>query len=925
MNIEALCKNVKVYGKDKYNNIVLIPLSRYSVEELLNKRMVYRIEINSNDISIADIIALTGNNTKSTISILPELIYGEEVDSPKSIGITIIFANSIKFKTQKPLNLSMYFHNQTKLVKICNIEYNYLLNSSSMFAGCSSLVEIPVVDTSNATNMSRMFAYCTSLAKIPALDTSNATDMSGMFARCTSLVKLPALDTSKVTDMSQMFAGCTSLAKLPALDTFKVTDMSQMFAGCSSLKGNLSLHLSSCKEAKSLFEDCINIDELELLETDRINEMSRICYGCKMLKKIQISNTSQVVDFSNAFENCDLLQEVSVMDFSNAVYASNMFYNCKSLKLFKSCNANKLVTIESMFENCENLSDAEIGDYHLIESKNRSFFNCPNLCSEVYMKYDELDKSTCYLKYNVAIDSLGYTYSDNNYIEGLRNLNLRFVKKVNSTGLLNFVFKHKNLKYIEIPQTYIHEFEPLKLKKRCYDHDDVENSTKSASYALDKVLYIDPVICSNESFSYSYVVREEGWGRDREEICETRVSYYVLPKFYGTYFQNTEGVRNRVYDDFIASHGVVKILEDNIFFKSSQRAMIDKVDFYVGDQKVANLTPDKLLLMLKGKKISKIAIKDNFVMIDILFGTDDIEYLPEIEILPNVVSCRGLFSDLIKLKNIGRIVFSSLELEDLTAMFLNCRSLEQIPKLEILNSTVIDYVFCGCESLEKSPEIEWKTSSKELISMHYTFKDCTKLKKISRIELNGRTVNNIKGMLYGCFSLQSFIPLKLSDEAQKTDSYTLFYGLDSNDVEQKIRNENPYDYYKNDYKYKKEYYDRINDIVKGSGNQLIIKMFNHAEQFNIYNFFALEDAVTYASIDDLTPMEYDFEEGVIDGTNSKYGIFVYIPSKQSTGLIHVSKLTKEQRLNLNKFKKDDPILIKIVGERNGKFELDFYP
>lgn len=95
-----------------------------------------------------------------------------------------------------------------------------------------------------------------------------------------------------------------------------------------------------------------------------------------------------------------------------------------------------------------------------------------------------------------------------------------------------------------------------------------------------------------------------------------------------------------------------------------------------------------------------------------------------------------------------------------------------------------------------------------------------------------------------------------------------------------------------------------------------------------YNKYATEHEPAFSSIDELAPNEnrnLGFVKGIIDGTNPEYGIFVKIPSKGKTGLIHISKLSKSQKNNLSHFREGNEIIVKIIREKkDNKLELDFY-
>lgn len=859
MDIIELQKKVRVYSKDKTGNEVLVPLSRFSFSELLQKNLIHRIEIDSNDISLMNIIQISENKYGVKLDYLPQIIYGENVDSPSPLSVDVFVVKSIVFKTNKSLSLAKFFKGLSRLIKIQNFEANNIVNTAGMFSGCSNLKKIPQLDTSKVTDMNSMFFGCNSMVEAPLLNTSIVTNMNGMFSSCTNLEIIPQYITDSVLSMEGMYNNCVSLPKKIKVD-----------------------NLSSCKNIANMFKGCKSIEELELTNTDNIIDYSGLCCGCSTLKKFTISNTSSGENFISMFAGCSSLQNVSEFDFSSANNSSFMFSDCCKLTSFVALNTDKLENIECMFKNCESISEFNIGNYQNIKLQTNAFLNCLNLfIDEIHLKIEELPKDTEYNKLNEVVDG-GHTSDipDNVKYLNLRNCSLQGYE-------LEYIFSHENLKYVELPDKTIYGIEH-RVHKRWYDH--------SHKYCYDKFLYIDPIHIKKGKFTYS-VSR----GRDWDDLEYTE-NYYEPPFDVYKYFKKYNNVRNRVYDDFIKSHGVEIDREDNLFFNSYKKNFIDKVDIYIDGNLTAEKNQTQLILLLKANKISKIVIKDNFVMLDILFGTNDIEELPMIEISKGVVSCRGLFSDLKKLKKIESILFLSDELEDLTAMFLNCESLVSVPNLEFSNVTILDYMFSGCVSFLKSPKITWISESEELISMYRIFENCKNLKSVYGIELNGRKINDISGLFYGCNSLSSYMPLNISKDLS---AYSIFYDTDD---------------YKEVEKISKQIYEIDNDLIK--------KMLLEGKYSSVFKKYALEYELEFQSVDELQSNDVEelgFVKGVIDGTNPKYGIFVKIPSKQKIGLIHISRLNNNQKSNISSFEKGSEILVKIIKEKtDNKLELDFY-
>lgn len=589
-------KDIRFYSKDKNGNYVQIPLARYSIHELLQKKLVHRIEIDSNDVSLNDAILnrhlYCSNYDPCSLDYLPEIIYGINVDSPAPLGVDVLVVTSIVFKTAKNLSLRNFFSKLTNLMTVQKFVAQNIVNTSSMFSDCSKLKDFPALDTSHVTDMSRMFMGCKSMRKAPILDTSNVTNMESLFENCVCLKDIPKYKTDCVLSMSKMYKGCLSLSG-------KIS--------CSNLL--------SCKNISGMFDSCDNIENIELSQTDNVTDFSDLCSKCTKLKKATISNTYHGNNFSNMFAGCSALESVSMLDFSEAEDCRRMFFDCAQITSFISNNANKIKTIDEMFSGCQNLHSFNIGDYTNIKYQTSTFLNCLNIdVKEIHLKLSELPPDSLYQKINTVIDKfVGDLPKD------IRNLRYFHVSED--------VLKHKNLKYLDH-----HEDSSL------YFRDDSSYSryTQEREFCYDKLLYVAPITVVTGTYTYTTSRRflhewdyEKHTGRYLEISFEDRYKY----------FRKRDKVRNKVYDDFLKSHCADTSInkEDNLFFESAKKSLIDKVDFYADDTLIKEHNPNKLLSLLNSKKINKIVVKDNFVMFDVLFGTDEIEELPSIVVADSVV------------------------------------------------------------------------------------------------------------------------------------------------------------------------------------------------------------------------------------------------------------------------------------------------
>ena len=214
-----------------------------------------------------------------------------------------------------------------------------------------------------------------------------------------------------------------------------------------------------------------------------------------------------------------------------------------------------------------------------------------------------------------------------------------------------------------------------------------------------------------------------------------------IPKLY--VFEPTKG-----YDDAINYN---KRYLPRAYFPHIEQEDIQKYVWVGGDQQPEILYPDvddtnyKMSDLYPGFHPHMFYVPDDITdarlttMAYMYAGCSSLVFAPDIS-MANVTTANNMFDGCKNLTFLPKR-FNISKVKDLTAMFRDCESLNQvnIPKLSTSNATIFDDMFNGCVSLTAVPNL----SLEKMTSMVRMFKGCSGLYGEFPIEINCANVTDL--------------------------------------------------------------------------------------------------------------------------------------------------------------------------------------
>ena len=158
--------------------------------------------------------------------------------------------------------------------------------------------------------------------------------------------------------------------------------------------------------------------------------------------------------------------------------------------------------------------------------------------------------------------------------------------------------------------------------------------------------------------------------------------------------------------------------------------------------------------------------KDNYLIetISISFFYNKITY------------ARGMFKNCINLKTISFVNFEASNIADMSRMFYNCSSLENVEFGNNFNTPSLinmEYMFSSCKSLKSLDLTKFDTS--KVLYMNNLFEDCISLESIVLSSFDTRNVIQMESMFQNCHNLVS-LDLNNFQTSSARQIYNMFYG-----------------------------------------------------------------------------------------------------------------------------------------------------
>ena len=738
------------------------------------------------------------------------------------------------FDTSKVTKMSSMFNSCSNLTSldVSGFDTSNVTTMSSMFGSCRNLTSLNVsgFDTSNVTTMGGMFDRCRNLTSlnVSGFDTSNVTDMSGMFQSCSGLTSLDVsgFDTSNVTTMGGMFSTCRNLTSLnvSGFDTSKVTNMSGMFSDCSKLT---SLDVSGFDTAKvtkmsSMFNRCSNLTSLDVSEFDtaKVTDMSLMFYYCSNLTSLDVSgfdtsnvrsmysmfqncsgltsldlsnfNTSKVTDMSSMFDRCSNLTslDVSGFDTSKVTYMSYMFYNCTKLKSLQLSNKFKTPTSNTtkMFTNTTNLTSIILvdstplaGQFTNIKSQlDSKKFYVPNKVAET--AYEEswsgdftADRIQTILELvgdeNVTIKA-GETYTDAGYtVAGFDKTNSGdytvYGYNVTTSGEVNTAVAGKyTIEYI-LTRTHSNGTGTVT--------EEIMKATRTVE-VIDTASYMITEWNVSGDVGLTITLPVSGAGLNITVDWGDGSAIETITTEFPTHAYATTGI----YEISVLGNCPEWGYKESTSI-GNQSKYYTYTQYLIGIKQWGELNATRYgfskcinLKYVHGNATANTFLKLN----DMTRMFCDCKSLQELDLSfinsSNVTWMHGVFEGCTNLKSINLDTLNTNKVNDMSNMFSGCNSLKDLDlkSFDTSNVKYMNTMFYDCKSLTKLDISNFVTNN--VVGMTGMFKQCRNLVELNLTSIDTSNVTSMFQMFNACNSLKE---LDLSDfnTSKVTSTNDMFY------------------------------------------------------------------------------------------------------------------------------------------------------
>ena len=506
------------------------------------------------------------------------------------------------------------------------------------------------------------------------------------------------------------------------------------------------------------FENLENIENLNRLNTSEVFTMTRMFYPCKSLKSIDLSgfNTEKVESMAYMFAYCESLESLNLSGFNTekVTQMTCMFSNCKKLTTLDlmGFNTDKVTNMSSMFQNCYALRTLYINFFTTTNlTGTASMFNgCENLetiyCDEDFTKATKLENSNLMFAHcnklkgnnNTAFDK---TKTDVTYArpdggagdEGYFSAMPDFYAALDESGTLTYYFDYEMASRNAVADT----------------HDpDVEDAVKKA--VIDPSIQKLQLGAINGLFAdYRFMTAVEGLSNldcalagDLSEMFKNCVSLTAIDLSD----MNLKSVTN-----LAGLFEGCKALKTINFGDIDTKNVSDMSSLFQGCSALEELdlgawttdNADDMSSMFYGcTSLKKVSLKgwntENVHHTFYMFR--DCESLEELDLTGfNTAKTADMYQMFDGCKALKRLVlddgFVTSVADDLSGMFRNCESIEELPlgKLTIPNVTNLGDtksggMFEGCKSL-RTIDLSGFTADKA-VSAVQMFAGCESLESI---------------------------------------------------------------------------------------------------------------------------------------------------------------------------------------------------
>ena len=662
-----------------------------------------------------------------------------------------------------------------KSIDLTGLDASSTLYMDSMFANTTSLESLNLddFDSSSAVDMRSMF-YGTNLAGIDLsqIESQNVTNMSYMFSNSKfGNIDASKLNTQSVTNMSGMFrnAAATTIKFFDndptdsLFDTSKVTDMASMFYGVHVEE--LDLRNFNTEQVLSfnsmfLYADPIKKLDVTSFNTSNATNMGYMFDQLKNLEELDVTgfNTSKVTNMSNMFNSCAKLTELNLTNFdtSKVTLMDGMFAGLKNMEVLdlSSFNTGKVTTMYYYFVEANKLKTVYISDLwstDALSPHGGTFFQSQSaITGGAGTRMAQTSTSDIYAR----IDD-----PDNNGKKGM--------------------FTYKNARYIR------------------YHDNDEDDTNNEANYALMPSHYI--TTDSNNPYTLATALSENkferpgyrflGWATsaDGEKLYDDKAAISTSAskdplELYAVWYR-----LDATLDTGANVNTILKNLATEPTAFVHYAAGTPNFDVIDGEQDIALSTSDVPVYVWYDAESTKIYWWSEAVRPKM--NTDSSSFFAGMSSVTSI-DVEGLdasnatnMSHMFRGTGLTDIDFSKLESQnvtDMSYMFYGIKKTNtlDVSKLDTSSVRNMASMFEGATFSSISffdtlnPSVS-KFKTNEVTSMHYMFKDATKLTSLDLSSFNTSNVRDFSGTFYGATGLKT-LNLDGWDTGNATTMYIMF-------------------------------------------------------------------------------------------------------------------------------------------------------
>lgn len=562
-------------------------------------------------------------------------------------------------------------------------------------------------------------------------------------------------------------------------DTSEITDMSYMFLYFGQEAGEgkkLTLDMSNWDFSNvislaHMFDGCMAGGELELLlppegiVAPKLTNISSMFNNANSLRIVPMITTKNITNLNWAFDANWNIEYFPLWDTSNVTSMNRMFQNAgnkhvtpkKGLRKIAQIKTSKVKDFTGTFSGCYNLQEVPELDTSNADCMAWMFLSCTSLPTEFPWIIDCSSITQISNPYVGEISPKGiYGMFSGSSVKKVKLLNLK-------ESLRKSLYLGDGVQAIYVDPTY---------------HEITQSRYKIRDILPEK--YNTMILFNIDTFDRNLTNIE-----DISEMFKDCANLYKIPVLdTSTVINLTSVFENcqRLDDIFPWTINISNITDVENLKNMFKNTPVISVKFRCPNQEIKEKITSQLLrgdnkdmdISYTSAKLIKSTnsfetMKDIYPNIYITM-----DYVPDDIYVENIINTDSLFKDCSKLICIPWLDTNGITSS--TEMFYNCNMIDSLPSYntsEVINAS---YMFYGCNRLTNIPISDFS----KLNNANYIFGECNIIKTINLDDFNLNNLKNVKGMFYGCTSLEEISgTLNISNVTDTSALFSQCYKLNN--------------------------------------------------------------------------------------------------------------------------------------------------